>query len=214
MRRALSCLCRFVGSVSLATALCLLLSSFADAAAPPVPAKQKQSASKSKAKKKKSKKKKKGQPVEEEPAQPVVEEVEIPKPPKDDFTVKVYRKMDEANVQTASFKDTFGGDPSSQEVEVVITYFNWSISGKDYWNRQINIDTKSLSGATLENIVKSGFGELGYVPEGQAATQDVYRMEQVVTKGDVATARMVEMEIGDKERDRFRYLMTKFVLEK
>ncbi len=212
MRQALSCLCRFGSYLALAVGLCLLWSSFADAALSPVPAKQKQSAAKAK-KKSKKKGKKKGQQVEE-PAPPVVETVEVPKPPKDDFTVQVYQKMDEAKMQTVSFKGTFENDQTSENVEVVITYYNWSISGKDYWNRQINIDTKSPSGAILENIVKSGFGELGYVPEGETATQDVYRKEQVVTRGDVATARMVQKDIGPTERDRFRYLMTKFVLEK
>jgi hypothetical protein len=189
------------------------LSTFTDAALAPVPAKQKQSAAKSK-KKSKKKGRKKGKQVEEEPPPPVVEEVKVPKPTEGDFTVQVYKKMDEAKMQTVSFKDTFKDDQSSQNVEVVITYYNWSISGNDYWNRQINIDTKAPSGAILENIVKSGFGELGYVAEGETNTADVYRKEQVFTEGDVATARMVQMDIGATERDRFRYLMTKFILEK
>ena len=164
--------------------------------------------------KSKKKGKKKGQPVEEAAPSPVVEESNDPKPPKDDFTVQVYKKMDEAKLETASFKDQFEIDQVSQNVEVVITYYNWAISNKDYWNRQINIDTKSPLGTVIEHITKSGFGDLGYVPEGKSVTSDVYRKEHVVVRGDVATSRMVDAEIGPDERDRFKYLMTKFILEK
>ena len=65
---------------------------------------------------------------------------------KNDFTVQVYQKMDEAKLQTASFKDQFEIDQVSQDVDVVITYYNWSLGNKDYWNRQISIDTKASSG--------------------------------------------------------------------
>jgi hypothetical protein len=209
MRRSLSGLCRFGGRLVLAAGLCLLLASLVDGTHWLLSANQKQSAGKSK-----KKGKKKGQPVEEAPPPAAVEMAKDPKPPKDDFTVQVYKKMDEAKLETASFKDQFEIDQVSQNVEVVITYYNWAISNKDYWNRQINIDTKSPSGAVIEHITKSGFGDLGYVPEGKPVTSDVYRKEQVVVRGDVATSRMVDAEIGPDERDRFKYLLTKFILEK
>lgn len=209
MRRSLSGLCRFCGRLALAAGLCLLVASLVDGPHSPLSANQKKAAAKSK-----KKGNKKGQPVEEAPPPVVVETAEDPKPPEDDFTVQVYKKMDQAKLETASFKDQFEIDKVSQDVEVVITYYNWSISGNDYWNRQINIDTKAPSGATIEHITKSGFGDLGYVPEGKAATSDVYRKELVVVRGEVATARMVDKEIGPEERDRFKDLMTRFVLEK
>ena len=207
MRRLLSGLCRFCGRLALAVGLCLLVGSLVDGPHSPLSANQKKSKSKKKGKKK-------GQPVEEVAPEPAVEQAKVPKPPQNDFTVQVYQKMDEANLQTASFKDQLEIDQVNQDVEVVVTYYNWSLNNKDYWNRQISIDTKAPSGVTVEHISKSGFGDLGYVLEGNSVTSDVYRKEQVVIRGDVATARMVDMEIGDKERDRFRYLMTKFVLEK
>lgn len=205
MRRSLSGLCRFCGRLVLAAGLCLLVGSLVDGPHSPLSANQKQS---------KKKGKKRGQPVEEVAPQPAVEQAKVPKPPQNDFTVQVYQKMDEANLQTASFKDQFEIDQVSQDVEVIITYYNWSLGKRDYWNRQISVDTKAPSGATVEHITKSGFGDLGYVLEGNSVTSDVYRKEKVVVRGDVATARMVDQEIGPEEQDRFKYLMTKFVLEK
>ena len=209
MRRSLSGLCRFGGRLVVAAGLCLLVASLVDGPHSALSANQKKSAAKSK-----KKGKKKGQPVEEAAPAPVVEMAKDPKPAEDDFTVQVYKKLDQAQMETASFKDQYEIDQVNQDVEVVITYYNWSVSNKDYWNRQINIDTKMLSGAIVEHITKSGFGDLGFVPEGKSVTSDVYRKEQVVVRGEVATARMVDKEIGPEERDRFKYLMTKFVLEK
>ncbi len=205
MRRLLSGLCRFCGRMALAVGLCLLVGSLVDGPHSPLSANQKKS---------KKKGKKKGQPVEEVAPEPAVEQAKVPKPPQNDFTVQVYQKMDEANLQTASFKDRLEIDQVSQDVEVVVTYYNWSLGKRDYWNRQISIDTKAPSGVTVEHITKSGFGDLGYVLEGNSVTSDVYRKEQVVVRGDVATARMVDQEIGPEQQDRYKYLMTKFVLEK
>ncbi len=205
MRRSLSGLCRFCGRLVLAAGLCLLVGSLVEGPYSPLSASQKKS---------KKKGKKRGQPVEEVAPEPAVEQAKVPKPPQNDFTVQVYQKMDEAELQTASFKDQFEIDQVSQDVEVVITYYNWSLNNKDYWNRQIGIDTRSPAGDTVEHITKSGFGDLGYVLEGEPATKDVYRAEQVVVRGEVATARMVDKEIGPEEQARFKYLMTKFVLEK
>ena len=207
MRRLLSGLCRFCGRLVLAVGLCVLVAGLVDGPYSPLSANQKKSKSKKKGKKR-------GQPVEEVAPEPAVEQAKVPQAPQNDFTVQVYQKMDEAKLETASFKDQFEIDQVSQDVEVVITYFNWSLNNKDYWNRQINIDTKSSSGATVEHITKSGFGDLGYVLEGEPATKDVYRAEKVVVRGEVATARMVDAEIGPEEKERFKYLMTKFVLEK
>lgn len=205
MRRSLSGLCRFCGRLVLAAGLCLLVGSLVEGPYSPLSASQKKS---------KKKGKKRGQPVQEAAPEPAVEQAKVPKAPQNDFTVQVYQKMDEAKLQTASFKDRFEIDQVSQDVEVVITYYNWSLNNKDYWNRQIGIDTRSPSGDTVEHITKSGFGDLGYVLEGEPATKDVYRAEQVVVRGEVATARMVDKEIGPEEQERFKYLMTKFVLEK
>ena len=205
MRRSLSGLCRFGGRLVLAVGLCLVVAGLVDGPHSPLSASQKKS---------KKKGKKKGQPVQEVAPEPAVEQAKVPRPPQNDFTVQVYQKMDQADLQTASFKDQFEIDQVSQDVEVVITYYNWSLNNKDYWNRQISIDTKAPSGVTVEHITKSGFGDLGFVAEGKAVTSDVYRAEQVVVRGEVATARMVDKEIGPEEKERFKYLMTKFVLEK
>ncbi len=209
MRRLLSGLCRFCGRMVLAAGLCVLVAGLVDGPHSPLSANQKKSAGKSKKKGKKNR-----QPVEEVAPQPAVEQADVPKPPQNDFTVQVYDKMDEADLQTETFTDQYEIDQVSQDVEVVITYYNWSLGKKDYWNRQISVDTKSPSGVIVEHITKSGFGDLGYVPEGKTVTTDVYRKEQVVVRGDVATARMVDREIGTEEQERFKYLMTKFVLDK
>ena len=94
MRRSLSGLWQFGSSLVLAVGLCLLLASLVDGGYWLLSASQKQSAAKSK-----KKGKKKGQPVEEAPSLAVVEESDDPKPPKDDFTVQVYQKMDEAKLE-------------------------------------------------------------------------------------------------------------------
>ena len=205
MRRSLSGLCRFCGRLFLAVGLCLLVGSLVEGPHSPLSANQKKS---------KKKGKKRGQPVQEVEPQPAVEQAKVPKPPQNDFTVQVYQKMDQADLQTASFEDQFEIDQVSQDVEVVITYYNWSLNKGDYWNRQISIDTKAPSGVIVEHITKSGFGDLGFVAEGKTVTSDVFRAEQVVVRGDVATARMVDKEIGPEEQERFKYLMTKFVLDK
>ena len=48
------------------------------------------------------------------------------------------------------------------------------------------IDTKTTDGFVVEKIVKSGFGELGYVKQGDAKTQDVYRKEKITVSGGQA----------------------------
>lgn len=141
-------------------------------------------------------------------------EEEVPKPPKDDFTVQIYKALDEQKVATLKMKDKYKHDKTEEEVEIVMTYFNWAVSEDDYWNRQISLDTKTTDGFVVEKIVKSGFGELGYVRPGDSKTQDVYRKEKITVTGDQATATMTDAEIGPAEKERFRKLLEKLVLKK
>jgi hypothetical protein len=139
---------------------------------------------------------------------------EVPKPPKDDFTVSVYKALDEKKAEKLNFKDRYRVDKSDQEVEIVITYYNWSVNPDDFWNRQINIETKTKEGYVVEKITKSGFGDLGYLKPGDKKTLDSFRKEKITVTGDTATATMVDMQIGKVENDRYHNLVDKFVLKK
>ena len=100
------------------------------------------------------------------------------------------------------------------EVEIVFSYYNWAVNDDDYWNRQLNIETKTKEGDVIEKIVKSGFGDLGYVKKGDPKTQDVFRKEKITVTGNVARAVMIDMVIGEPEKTRYRSLLEKFVLAK
>jgi hypothetical protein len=139
---------------------------------------------------------------------------EIPKPSKDDFTVHVYNLLDEKKADKLTFKDKYKQDKTELDVDVVISYYNWALSGDDYWNRQISIETKNKEGFVIEKIVKSGFGDLGYVKPGDKKTQDVFRREKITVSGDVATATMADAQIGPAEKERYHHLLEKFVLKK
>jgi hypothetical protein len=139
---------------------------------------------------------------------------EIPKPAKDDFTVHVYSLLDEKKADKLTFKDKYKQDKTEMDVDIVISYFNWALSGDDYWNRQISIETKNKEGFVIEKIVKTGFGELGYVKPGDKKTQDVFRKEKITVSGAVATATMADADIGSAEKERYRHLLEKFVLKK
>ena len=150
------------------------------------------------------------------PAQPQEEkkDTEVPKAPKDDFMVQVYQALDAKKTDKLSHKEKYKQDKSEEDVEVVLSYFNWAVSDDDYWNRQISIDTKTTDGFIVEKIVKSGFGELGYVKQGDTKTQDVYRKEKVTVTGGQATATMADAEIGPAEKERFHKLLDRLVLKK
>lgn len=139
---------------------------------------------------------------------------EIPKPAKDDFMVEVYKALDEKKSEKLTFKDKYKQDKTESDVELIILYYNWAVAPDDYWNRQISIDTKSKDGFVIEKIAKSGFGELGFVKPGEKKTQDVFKKEKITESGGVATASMVDVEIGAAEKQRFHRLMEKFILKK
>ena len=140
--------------------------------------------------------------------------VEVPKPPQDDFTVQAYKALDEKKVTKLTLKDKYKQDKTVEEVEIVLSYYNWATSDDDYWNRQISIDTKTHDGFVIEKIVKSGFGDFGYVKPGDTKTQDVFRKEKITVSGGQATATMADAEIGNEEKARFRSLIQKMVLKK
>jgi hypothetical protein len=156
---------------------------------------------------------KQAQPAQEAP-QEEKKDMEVPKPPNDDFTVQIYRTLDEKKATTLKMKDKYKHDKMEEDVEVILSYFNWGVSDDDYWNRQITIDTKTTDGFVIEKIVKSGFGDLGYVKPGETKTQDVFRKEKVTVAGGQATATMADAEIGASEKERFRKLLEKLVLKK
>jgi hypothetical protein len=139
---------------------------------------------------------------------------EVPKPPKDDFMVEVYKMLDEKKSEKLTFKDKYKQDKTESDVDLIVLYYNWSVAQDDYWNRQLSIDTKNKEGFVIEKIVKSGFGELGFVKPGDKKTQDVFRREKITESGGVATATMVDAEIGAAEKQRFHHLMQKFILKK
>ena len=139
---------------------------------------------------------------------------EVPKPPKDDFTVSVYKALDEKKAEKLTFKDKYKVDKADEDVEVIISYYNWSVNADDFWNRQLNIEIKTKEGFVVEKISKSGFGELGYVKTGEKKTLDSYKKEKITVSGGTATATMLDMEIGKAENDRYHNLLGKFVLKK
>jgi hypothetical protein len=148
------------------------------------------------------------------PPQEEKKDAEVPKAPKDDFMVQVYQALDAKKTEKLSHKEKYKQDKSEEDVEVVLSYFNWAVSDDDYWNRQITIDTKTTDGFVVEKIVKSGFGELGYVKQGDTKTQDVYRKEKVTVSGGQATATMADAAIGPAEKERFHKLLDRMVLKK
>jgi hypothetical protein len=141
-------------------------------------------------------------------------DTEVPKPPKDDFTVQIYKALDGQKATSLKAKDKYKQDKTEEDVEIVLSYFNWALSEEDYWNRQITIDTKTTDGFVIEKLVKSGFGDFGYVKPGDTKTQDVYRKEKITVTGNQATATMADAEIGAPEKERFRKLLEKLVLKK
>jgi len=148
------------------------------------------------------------------PPQEEKKEVEVPKAPKDDFMVQVYQALDAKKTEKLTHKEKYKQDKSEEDVEVELSYFNWSVADNDYWNRQITIATKTTDGFVIEKIVKTGFGELGYVKEGESKTQDIYRKEKVTVTGGQATATMADAEIGPAEKERFHKLLDRMVLKK
>lgn len=139
---------------------------------------------------------------------------EVPKPPQDDFTVRVYKALDEKKVTKLTLKDKYKQDKTVEDVEIILSYYNWATSDDDFWNRQISLDTKTHDGFVIEKIVKSGFGDFGYVKAGDSKTQDVYRKEKITVSGGQATATMADAEIGNEEKARFHSLLEKMVLKK
>lgn len=148
------------------------------------------------------------------PPQEEKKDAEVPKAPKDDFMVQVYQALDAKKTEKLTHKEKYKQDKSEEDVEVVLSYFNWAVSDDDFWNRQISIDTKTTDGFIVEKIVKSGFGELGFVKQGDSKTQDVYRKEKVTVSGGQATATMADAEIGPAEKERFHKLLERMVLKK
>ncbi|MEW5974881.1 MAG: hypothetical protein AB1898_03635 [Acidobacteriota bacterium] len=146
------------------------------------------------------------QPANQQP-QTESKEMEIPKAPKDDMTVQLYKRLDEKQESKLTLKDKYKVNDSESDVEVVVTYFNWSLGSDDFWNRQISFDTKNKDGFIIEKIVKSGFGDLGYVKSGDEKTLDVFKKEKITVSGDVATAAMIDHEIGAAEKARYRHLV-------
>ena len=128
--------------------------------------------------------------------------------------VQVYQALDAKKTEKLTHKEKYKQDKSEEDVEVVLSYFNWAVSDDDYWNRQITIDTKTTDGFVVEKIVKSGFGELGYVKQGDTKTQDVYRKEKITVSGGQATATMADAAIGPAEKERFHKLLDRMVLKK
>jgi hypothetical protein len=157
-----------------------------------------------------------GQAKGQAPPQPQEEkkEAEVPKAPKDDFMVQVYQALDAKKTEKLTHKEKYKQDKTEEDVEVVLSYFNWAVSDDDYWNRQVTIDTKTTDGFVVEKIVKSGFGELGYVKQGDTKTQDVYRKEKVTVTGGQATATMADAAIGPAEKERFHKILDRMVLKK
>ena len=148
------------------------------------------------------------------PPQEEKKDSDVPKAPKDDFMVQVYQALDAKKTEKLTQKEKYKQDKTEEDVEVILSYFNWAVSDDDYWNRQITIDTKTTDGFVIEKIVKSGFGELGYVKQGDTKTQDVYRKEKVTVTGGQATATMADAEIGSVEKARFHKLLERMVLKK
>lgn len=148
------------------------------------------------------------------PPQEEKKDAEVPKAPKDDFMVQIYQALDAKKTEKLTHKDKYKQDKTEEDVEVVLSYYNWAVSDDDYWNRQITIATKTTDGFVVEKIVKSGFGELGYVQEGGKETKDEYHKEKVTVTGGQATATMAKAEIGPAVKERFHKLLDRMVLKK
>lgn len=148
------------------------------------------------------------------PPQEEKKDAEAPKAPKDDFMVQVYQALDAKKTEKLTHKEKYKQDKTEEDVEVVLSYFNWAVSDDDYWNRQITIATKTTDGFVVEKMVKTGFGELGYVLEGGKETKDEYHKEKVTVTGGQATATMAKVAIGPAEKERFHKLLDRMVLKK
>ena len=141
-------------------------------------------------------------------------EADVPKPPPGDFMVEVYKALDEKKVEKLSIKDKFRHYKEDLDVEINLTYFNWSLKPEDFWNRQIHVDTKMKDGYIIEKFVKNGFGEFAYVRPGETETKDVYRKEIITESGGRSVATMSECPVGAAEKQRFQHLVEKIVLKK
>jgi hypothetical protein len=138
----------------------------------------------------------------------------IPKPPENDFVVQIYKALDAKKTDRLTFKEKYKVDKTETDIEVVLSYYNWSVNDDDFWNRQLSIEFKTTDGFIVEKIVKSGFGDLGYVKKGDDKTQDVYKKEKIITSGGTSRAVMNDLQIGDAEKLRFRSLLEKYVVKK
>ena len=148
------------------------------------------------------------------PSQEEKKDAEVPKAPKDDFMVHVYQVLDAKKTEKLTHKEKYKQDKTEEDVEVVLSYFNWAVADDDYWNRQITIATKTTDGFVIEKIVKSGFGDLGYIQEGSKETKDEYHKEKITVTAGQATATMAKGEIGPAEKERFHKLLDRLVLKK
>ncbi len=138
----------------------------------------------------------------------------IPKPPENDFMVQVYKTLDSKKTDRLTFKEKYKVEKTDTDIEVVLSYYNWAINDEDFWNRQLSIEFKTTDGFVVEKIVKSGFGDLGYVKKGDDKTQDVYKKEKIVASGKDSRAVMMDLQIGNPEKQRFRTLLEKYVVGK
>jgi hypothetical protein len=141
-------------------------------------------------------------------------DVDVPKAPPDDFMVEVYKALDEKKLEKLSIKDKFKHYKEDLDVEISLTYFNWSLKPDDYYNRQIHVDTKMKDGYVIETFVKNGFGEFANVVPGETATKDVYRKEIITESGGQSVATMCECPVAATEKRRFQALVQKIVLKK
>src|SRR6187200_3368198 len=62
------------------------------------------------------------------PPQEEKKEAEVPKAPKDDFMVQVYQALDARKTEKLTHKEKYKQDKSEEDVEVVLSYFNWAVS--------------------------------------------------------------------------------------
>jgi hypothetical protein len=138
---------------------------------------------------------------------------DIPKPPENDLMVKVYKALDAKKADRLTFNEKYKVDKTDVDIEVVVSYYNWAVNDEDFWNRQLSIEFKTKDGFVVEKILKSGFGDLGYVKKGDDKTQDVYKKEKIVTSGGSSKAVMMDLQIGDAEKQRFKSLLDKYVFK-
>jgi len=54
-------------------------------------------------------------------------EEEVPKPPKDDFLVLIYKALDEKKATSMKVKEKYKHDKTEEDVEIVLSYFNWAV---------------------------------------------------------------------------------------